>query len=706
MLGILFFLLYAAGGYWTVRFLLPDKSPIIRGWLGVSLGTLMMMWFPALAAFFFDFTLTAHIVSLLPLCLAVLLSWWLRDRRAVRKWSQEDALSIRLLLAVALPLTVLGMYLVWTHDLRPASDGTLHTGQATYGDLNLHLSIITSLRNASFPPDYSILPGAKLSYPFLTDSFTTSFMLGGLSLRGALLVSSFIMLALVFVGYTLLCVKLCEKRGAVWLAILLFFINGGLGFIYLLDMQGVSKAYYLTGDVWAAFDGGSVYGLEAQNGLQSMEGLWGRLRNVLEGWYQTPTNHAEFDTYNLRWSNVIADMLIPQRTTMGGWSMLIPCLWLAVDLGWEQLGMEKSKMSLNATRGSVVRTAVLLGVMGGALPMIHTHSFAALGFASLGFLLYTAYRCIRAKQYRPILAWGLYGALALMLALPQLMTWTFAQAFSETESTQSFITLQFNWVNNMADGTFLASDGEGVALKDSYLWFYIKNVGLPFILLLLALLEKKPKRRFLASGAFLIFLLAENIRFQPNIYDNNKLFYVWYMLMAPLAADYAAELFERLHGLRSRYVIAALCCFVFFCSGGLSIARECVSDYQLFGEEDIEAAAFIETETPEHAVFMSYTQHINPVFALAGRDVVCGPDLWLYWHGFDTGTRQADIRRFYTDPAGNVDILQKYGVQYIMIGPYERSNLSVDEAAIQKLYELAFESEYAEIRIYRVTDAA
>ena len=56
---------------------------------------------------------------------------------------------------------------------------------------------------------------------------------------------------------------------------------------------------------------------------------------------------------------------------------------------------------------------------------------------------------------------------------------------------------------------------------------------------------------------------------------------------------------------------------------------------------------------------MTWTQHINPVCALAGRDIVCGPDLWLYYHGLNTWERQMDIREFYRDPAGNRKMLEE-----------------------------------------------
>ena len=669
MTGICYFLVYLAAGWWAVRCLLPGKAFSVRLWLSAAAGVMLMMWLPALTAFFASFSVQGHLLSLLPLASLCALVWVFRDRAPLKKRDSGDRVAGRYLLCLALPLTALSMYLIWTHDLLPAEDGSLYTGQATYGDLSLHLSIITSLRGARFPADYAIFPGELLSYPFLTDSFTSSFMLFGLSLRGALLISSFVMLALVFSGYVFFCLRAAETKGGAALAFLLFFLNGGLGFIYLFDMQGVSLSYY------------NDYG-EMQNQLQAMTGLSARLRNVLEGWYQTPVNHAEFDTYNLRWSNVIADMLIPQRTTMGGWSMLLPCLYLLYD--WADTLIREQ------TVPKMTRQTVLLGVMAGGLPLVHTHSFLALFFVSLGFMLYSLVKYPRGSRVRRLISWALYAGIVCVLALPQLLFWTFRQAFGAGESTGSFLSFTFNWVNN---------DGRG-GLKDGYFWFYLKNVGLPFLLLLLSLLEKKPGRRFLASGAFTIFLFAEFIRFQPNIYDNNKLFYVWYMLMAVPAADYAVSLWERLKGLRSRVPAAVLAVFVFFCSGTLSIARECVSRYQLYGPDETEAAAFIEDNTDGHAVFLTWTEHLNPVSSLAGRTIVCGPDLWLYYHGFDTSARHRDIAAFYKDPAGRKDVLERYGVEYIFVGPYERAELDVDQEALEALYEPVFTSRNGSITIY------
>lgn len=652
MLSLLYLLVYLFAGCVIIRALLPAQRPQVRVWLGLSLGLLLLMWLPALLAFAVRFSLLGHMLALIPLAGITVAVWVTRDKTPARALDDKDRQLLILMACVAVPLTLLGGYLQYTHCLREVN-GTLHVGQSTYGDLPLHLGIITSLRDAAFPPEYSILPGERLSYPFLMDSLSTSFMIFGLPLRWAVIIPGTLMMGLVFSGYMILADRMASGRRAVVIATLFVFINGGLGFLYSLDTLGVSN-------------GGSV------NSLQS--GTWlERLNTILRGWYQTPANHAEQSYYNLRWSNIIVDMLVPQRTFLGGWCMLLPCIYLLYDAA----ARKEQRFPL--------RQMVLLGVMAGGLPLLHTHSFLALGLLSAGWMVYDL--CHRGKLW----PWLLYGGLACILATPQLFGFT----FRHTNGNSSFVYFQFNWVNN--------SGGNG--LRDGYLFFYIKNIGIPVILLILSLFEKNPRRRFIAAGAFTIFAVAELIIFQPNEYDNNKLFYVWWALCAVLAAEYAVEIFDRLRGLRGRYVLAVMTAIACLATGTLSIARECVSDYQMYAASDVEAAQYVEENTDRDSTFICWTQHINPVSALAGRRIVCGPGLWLTFHGYDLSTREMDISAFYADPAGNESVLQKYDVDYILLGDYERYELHASQATLDALYPLVFESSDGRIRIYQVTES-
>ena len=458
MMAVLMLLAYLAAGILIITWLLPRQPLPVRAWLGACLGLFLMMWLPALIAFLRPFDALTQGLSLLALAGLTALARRFRSPDRPAGFSGQDRQTLKLLACVALPLTLLGLYLQHTHILRP-QDGALHTGQSTYGDLPLHLAIITSLPGRTLPVDYSILPGVRLGYPFLGDSLSASLLALGLPLRAAVIVPGVLMMGLVFSGFALLAQRACRSPRAAALATLLVFLNGGLGFLYAFDLAGVSLG-----------DPGS-------NQLQ--QGVWlERLQNILQGWYQTPANHAEFQQYNLRWSNLIADMLLPQRTFLAGWTILLPCLYLLVDL---QKSQQKD-----------LRQILLLGLLAGGLPLIHTHSFLALGLLSAGML------ALDLLRRQPVKPWLLYGGLAVLLALPQLLLFTFEQT-----SSGNFIRFQFNWVNNLY----------GRGLLDGYLWFYIKNIGLPFLLALFALLEKDAWHRKLFSGALMIVLVAELILF-------------------------------------------------------------------------------------------------------------------------------------------------------------------------------------------------
>ena len=257
MLSLLYLLVYLFAGCVIIRALLPAQRPQVRVWLGLSLGLLLLMWLPALLAFAVRFSLLGHMLALIPLAGITVAVWVTRDKTPARALDDKDRQLLILMACVAVPLTLLGGYLQYTHCLREVN-GTLHVGQSTYGDLPLHLGIITSLRGAAFPPEYSILPGERLSYPFLMDSLSTSFMIFGLPLRWAVIIPGTLMMGLVFSGYMILADRMASGRRAVVIAALFVFINGGLGFLYSLDTLGVSN-------------GGSVNSLQSGTWLDRLD---------------------------------------------------------------------------------------------------------------------------------------------------------------------------------------------------------------------------------------------------------------------------------------------------------------------------------------------------------------------------------------------------------------------------------------------------
>ncbi len=628
-----------------------DRPRATRLYLGLTMGLIMMMWLPSLWAFAFQFTKAAQ--------------WWALGSAGVisaalylssRPWRagrpRQTGMPSGLMLLIV-PLFFFSFYLQYTHILRPV-DGAMNVGQSTYGDLSLHLGIATGLRNAAYPPEYTLLPGTMLGYPFLSDAMVTTMLLFGAPLRWAFIVTGTLMMGLVYWGFLLLSWELTGSRRATAIAFFLMFLNGGLGFFYTFD---------------GAFRTG-----------------WSGLKNALFGFYQTPTNMPDL---NLRWVNVIADLMIPQRTLLAGWTVVIPALMLLAQAVNRRvvttLKGEDGPISITTRQDGTIRDYAVLGVWAGLMPMIHTHSFLALGLVSLGEMGYLMAKTgQKAAVFR---RFALYGALALALALAQLITWTFPQA-----TGGGSLKLHFNWVNN---------DG---GLIDGWLWFWVKNVGPVFLLFLPAALSGGRRVRALSVGALAVFVAAEMVLFQPNPYDNNKLFYVAFILMLPVAAAYVEKIWDRLSGVRGRALLLGAFMVVSTLSGVVTLAREAISDYELFGADQVEAAGAIEAGAPEDAVFLTGGQHNNPVAALAGRRLVCGTGTYLYFHGVDYSRQQQAARSMYEAPAASAALFARYGVDYIYVSGYERSDYAVDEDYFRAHYPVWFEN--GGVTVYAVSARA
>ena len=60
MLSIVYLMLFLSGGAVIARLLLPRLKPVLRVYLGLSLGVLLLMWLPVLWAYAVRFSYAAH----------------------------------------------------------------------------------------------------------------------------------------------------------------------------------------------------------------------------------------------------------------------------------------------------------------------------------------------------------------------------------------------------------------------------------------------------------------------------------------------------------------------------------------------------------------------------------------------------------------------------------------------------------------------
>lgn len=696
LIGTLYFLYFQAAGFLLAQFILSGKTLITRLLCGSVLGSVLLSWMPALFAFFLDFTVAAHISAALFCGFAIFILFLLKIPHGSFAFPSRDAITgfikKHFVFLIMSGFTFILFCIMLSSHSFPLQEDGMHTGQCTYGDMNMHLGFITSIaRQQTFPPYYSIAPGTKLSWPFLCDSNSSSIYIWGASLRWAYMLPMYFAILQVMAGFYCIAYSWLKKASQATLAWYLFFYNGGLGFVYFID--------------WAS--------------ERTYE-----FKNIFTEFYQTPTNLIN---NNIRWVNIIVDMLLPQRATLFGYAVLFTCIWLL----W--------RCVFNKEHDLFPLTAILTA----SLPMIHTHSFLAMGLISgawllvslmrdihiepivkypgkillfgflifmcvlqilngknnaidsscflliclidLGFLvclgLLCLFRYIKQCGIRALAAtWGIYLLLILLLAMPQLFYWTFGQA-----SNNGFNTGLFNWAN----------------LGDNYLWFYIKNWGIILILLVPAICYSSYKNLGILSASFLIWFVVELIAFSPNPYDNNKLLYVAYIFFCCIAAKYGCNIYNRLKAVHGIRIWSVLFLFIAGISGVLSMGRELVSDYTLYSSTHVEAAVYVDQNTAVDSTFLTNERHVNEIAALTGRNIVSGASVFLGPHGIWDAERSNDLRIMFEAPRDSLDLFQKYHVDYVMISSWERSNYTVDEAAFADMFECVFNCNNDEIKIYK-----
>ena len=131
--------------------LFSHRSGLVRLWLGLCMGLMLMMWLPVPFAYVLDFTRTAQLPAILSAALLAALATW--GKRFIRRGAPLlegvhtgpgflGGMPAWLPIVLIVPLVLLSGYLQYTHVLRNV-DGALYVGQSTYGDLCLHLGIAT-----------------------------------------------------------------------------------------------------------------------------------------------------------------------------------------------------------------------------------------------------------------------------------------------------------------------------------------------------------------------------------------------------------------------------------------------------------------------------------------------------------------------------------------------------------------------------------
>jgi hypothetical protein len=561
-----------------------------------------------------------------------------------------------------------------------------------FGDLPFHISVITSFAYGNnFLPEDPTFAGVRFTYPFLTDFVSAIFLRSGADLRQSMFIENFVV-ALAFVGVLhRWALELLRDRLAAVLAPVLVFLNGGFGWILL----------------WPALQ-------NYNNRAEFMKSL--------------PVSFTIIPETTWRWGNSVSALLIPQRGFLLGLPLAVIVFtqwWLATgdtekkregdtetgsrgdSAGEKEAGTGRQGDAAKTRRKDKFRKAtsgrkesnlrvplsprlgvslsppiqvspihhmIAAGVIAGLLPLVHAHSFVAVMVVGAGIALLQ-------RRWRE---WITFAVVASALALPQ-MWWS---THNSAVNAARFFEWQYGWDHG----------------KDNAVWFWLKNAGLFIPMTAAAVLwrGKHPlvsRRLLLFLAPFsLCFIVPNVLKMAPWIWDNIKVLFYWWVASAPLVAILLARLWRKGPALK---VLALILfgCITF--AGALDVAAIVLrsNQYQVFDSNGIGFAELVKAKTEPRSVIIHAPVHNHPVF-LTGRRSLMGYPGHIWTHGLDYTQRESEIRRIYAGSADAPLLLQKYVVQYAVVGPHERDLMAVNERFFSRFQVIG---EVGGYRLYKIT---
>jgi hypothetical protein len=359
-----------------------------------------------------------------------------------------------------------------------------------------------------------------------------------------------------------------------------------------------------------------------------------------------PHNYTIAPDGGLRWGNALTTLLVPQRSLLLG----LPLSLVVWTWWWRALARDTDEPR---------RTRLMAGagVVAGLLPLSHAHSFA----------LALALGAVLALLFRRGRTWAAFFLPTLALAVPQL-AWS---ARGSALETSAFLGWHFGWDRGEANPV----------------WFWLYNTGvfIPLLLVALALhrrLLPPPLLRFYLPFT-LCFVAPNLLRLSPWIWDNIKFLFYWFVASAPLVALLLARLAR---GPGAARVAAPVLLLSLVAAGALDVWRMVSGsiDHVVFDADAVAFGRAVAEATPPRAVIAGVPTYDSPVL-LAGRRTLLGYTGHIWSQGLDAGSRERDLQRFFSGAAPAAELQQRYGVDYVMVGPRERSAAPGGELAWARL---------------------
>jgi hypothetical protein len=389
--------------------------------------------------------------------------------------------------------------------------------------------------------------------------------------------------------------RFAGDRIAAVIAVFVFVLSGGLGFVLLL------------GDI-------------QKSGLAALVHL--------------PHEYTLSRDLHYEWLNPVLAYLLPQRSTLFGFSLalfVLLVIWLALreHARWPAF--------------------LFAGVVAGVMPVFHVHAYGTVVALSFFWMLFHRRR-----------EWWWFFVPAIAIGVP-ILAWMWPPANTSV-------------CGDLSIAGYCILPG-WLAPGGNVFWFWFTNTSLLIPLMIAAHVLR---RWFVTdfptwfSPMWLWFIVPNLIVLQPWPWDNTKFFVFWALLGSVLVGGVLAGMFRR--GPITA-IAAAVMLVLLGLSGALDLAR--ASDFSVNAVRftdpgGLRVAQWAREHTSARAIFAVADEHNNPIPTLAGRRELVGYPGWLWTYGLpDWQKKGADNKLILGGDVSTPELLRKYGVDYVMIGPQE-----------------------------------
>jgi hypothetical protein len=546
--------------------------------------------------------------------------------------------------------------LITIPNLLHFQDGNLVAGWINiWGDWAVHLRNSTFFANqTSITLENPIYSGSTFYYPYLSSYLSAILQQLGLSIDLSMTLPTMILSMTLPPVLYIFGRRITGRKSSGIIFTYIVLLSGGIGGIVKLITDLTKGNFFWEKNAYSPL----LYtDIRDASGSYSNTGVW--------------------------FMNFVISEFFPQRAFLSAIHIALFVIYMHRTVTYEFLKVYKTKRTMYLNSYAIFASALF-----GILPIIHTHSFIALGILlPIATFYLFAQKLIKNKSISNKYYFQDFIKFSSSLFLPATIigfSILFVFVF-DFKSSQVFIHSISWWVPN-----------QDATVNPILYWW--NNAGLFIVLGFISYISGKAFRPYF-FGALVIFIAANFISFQPWHYDNLKLLTYWYIIWA-LPISYF------LVSLKKKLLFFKIVLFILLTISGtadiISLSISTRSGITLSSSTEYEYSQIVNEFTEKDALILSATNHDNPISVSSGRRLFLGYEGWLWSYGIDTSIRRQEVNEIYSGSQYGFELVQREGIDYISIGPNEIVQYKPDLSRLTELYPIAIE--HGEYKLLKVKE--